>query len=932
MATQIRLLGPVGVSRDGVETPALTGRLAVMLAAVALGGGRQVGFAALESYLWPDSPPEHPRRALQNYATRLRQLVGHDAIESQRGGFALGLDPMAVDVFRFRSLAATPPEGTPPETELRRLRDALALWHGEPLFGLSPDALTREYGPRLVDEFLSATERANELRLQMGDVGTDLLTSLRQLIDENPWRERLWGQLMLALYHQGRQGEALTAYHDLVGVLREDLGITPGAELVRLHERILAGDTDLVGAGPINVSAPAKPAQLPPAIADFVGRSDELAALTSTVRPGDDRVRIALISGSAGVGKTTFAVHAANAVRASFPDGQLFADLGSGRTPVEPANVLGTFLRALGIPNGDVPASVEERTALLRSLCADRKLLFVLDDAAGIDQITPLLPGSPGCAVIITSRPRLAMAADVHIDLGMFNHDEARALMVKIIGRPRHEAEPEAADYVLRACGGAPLAVRIAASRLATRPSWPIEHMAARLAGADRLDELWLGDRSVQAMFDTIYASLDPELAERFLLLGAVPGAVIDLDLAAEVWATDMTSARWSLELLTDIRLLDFAAEPDTYRWHDLVRLYAAQHGDIDRSPAGRRILHYFIQSLLNAKRLVRPDDRPEDPIILATDDVVGRTFTDRADVHAWLHPRWPTLTDVAVRELTSDDKQRAAEAAGMTVLMDVVSSDCCDVIDAEVLMRAVTEAALPPEADRFVAAAWHNLYSTLYLQARYAEARPVGEIALERHRRRGDRYCEAAMLHNMAFQLAGEGKFAEARAYALAGCELGDALPDPIRARCLYGLATTEVELGDLEAARKHLDEADALDQPSPSSAAAYRRAIAWAAFRSRAEPATPLTDAFADVLAIADELGSSKLRCEAWVAIAHAAAARGEDGVEAAQSAVDLAREGHHLRLETLALKALADACERRGDGERASQARQQADALLS
>lgn len=932
MDTRIGLLGPVEVRRDGVAVPALNGRLAVMLAAVAVVGGGLVGFAALEDYLWRDDPPERPRRALQNYATKLRQLLGDDVIQSSRDGFALGLERTTVDVFRFRSLATRPPDGTTPDAELRRLREALALWRGDPLSGLVPDALEGEYAPGLVDEFLSATERANELRLLMGDLGADLVTSLRQLVATHPWRERLWGQLMLALYRQGRQGEALTAFHDVVGVLREDLGIDPGTELVRLHERILAGDADLAEPEVTRVMTVPRPAQLPPALPDFVGRDDELPSLTALARSDGERVQIALVSGGAGAGKTSLAVQAAHAMRGSFPDGQLFANLRGASTPAAPADVLGTFLRALGVSDADVPAQPDERTALFRSLCAERKLLVVLDDAAGIEQVAPLLPGGPGCAVVVTSRPRLAMAADARIDLGMLSHDEARALMVTIIGRPRHEAEPDAADRVLRACGGSPLAVRIAASRLATRPAWPIEHMAGRLAGSHRLDELWLGDSSVQATFDTIFGSLEPVLAERLLLLGAVPANVIEVDFAAAAWNVDQSSARTSLEMLTDMRLLDFAGAADAFQWHDLVRFYATEHRDADRTAARQRVLHYVIRSLLNAKSQIRPGDRPEDPIITAIDDIEGHPFADRTDVHAWLHPRWAMLNDIAIRALGSGDSHTVAESAGMAVLLEVVSTDCCDLNDAEAVLRAVTQAPVPDYANRFTASAWHNLYTTLIQLSRHDEAREAGAIALERHRQRGDRYSEAILLHNMAFQSKVEEKYVEAREFANQANDLSDALPAPIRAWCLYSLADVEIELDDLDDARRHLDEADAIHRPDVRSMAAFRRATAWAEFEARQGSERSTVEIFGDVLAISEAISSMNLRAESYVRIARAQRRQGADSLDAAHEAVRLARDNHHVRVEAQALEELAAAYDLADDHEAAADARRRAQTLIA
>jgi tetratricopeptide (TPR) repeat protein len=353
--------------------------------------------------------------------------------------------------------------------------------------------------------------------------------------------------------------------------------------------------------------APAPPHQLPPDVADFVGRAELVAQLRGWLARGPDgvaasangtAVAVYAVSGTAGVGKSALAVHVAHQLAAVFPDGQLYASLRgagvAGTVPPEPAQVLGWFLHAVGVDGGAVPADTEERAALYRSRLAGRRVLVVLDDAAGEAQVRPLLPGSPSCAVLVTSRARLtALEGARLVDLDVLDADQAVVLLGRIAGPERAAAEPVAATAIVAACGRLPLAVRIAGARLAARPHWRLGRMAGLLADErGRLDELAHGDLEVRASLSLSYQALGQRqrcLFRRLGLLDApdvagwVAGALLDCPVAeAEALLEDLVEAQ-----LVDVATWD-ASRRARYRLHDLVRLFARERVRAEE-PVGQR-------------------------------------------------------------------------------------------------------------------------------------------------------------------------------------------------------------------------------------------------------------------------------------------------------------------------------------------------------
>ena len=505
------------------------------------------------------------------------------------------------------------------------------------------------------------------LELQLGR-HQQVVAELAQTVAAEPFRERLRALLMLALYRCGRRADALEAYRSGRRLLTEEIGTDPGRELRALEQAILTGAPSLdvhsqvppevpapelqqphaehlPAAAPVAPAEPAgpqlpRPAQLPADIADFTGRGTHVDYLRETLtRPdlagGPGAVRIAVVAGTAGIGKTTLAVHVAHQVRHLFPDGQLYADLsGASAESASPGEVLARFLRDLGVDGGKIPVGDEERAALYRTRLTGRRVLIVLDDAKDAAQVRPLLPGSASCVVLVTTRNRAPyLVSTGFVDLTTLSEREAAELFSQIVGGARPAAEPEATAEILGACAGLPLAIRICAGRLARRGQWRIATMAARLRDERRrLDELQVGDLEVRASFQVSYDNLragrhrvDP--AHAFRLLGLWPGQRISLNAAAALIGEREIDVADALEVLVDAHLLE-SPEPDWYQFHDLLRLFATERAQAEepeeaRRAAVARLLQWYLRMAVTAADILAPEryrvplDEPPPPSLL---------------------------------------------------------------------------------------------------------------------------------------------------------------------------------------------------------------------------------------------------------------------------------------------------------------------------
>ncbi|MEV3928701.1 MULTISPECIES: BTAD domain-containing putative transcriptional regulator [unclassified Streptomyces] len=642
------VLGPVRAWRGGEPLPSGSPQQRALLAALLLRDGRTATAAELIDALWGDDPPSQALATVRTYASRLRKTLGQDTLVSESGGYALRIPRAALDLTLAQDLAseAEKARGGGDRCQARTLiNKLLGLWDGEALASL-PGPYAENQRTSLEEWRLQLTETRLDLDLEVG-CHAEAVSELTALTAAQPLRERLRELLMVALYRSGRQAEALAVYADTRRLLSEELGVDPRPELAQLQQRILRADEELARPAdePAPASAPVRPAQLPATVPDFTGRSafvrelgDRLAAAEGSV------MAVSALAGIGGVGKTTLAVHVAHQARPHFPDGQLYVDLqGAGNRAAEPETVLGAFLRALGTADSAIPDSLDERAALYRSTLDGRRILVLLDNAHDAAQIRPLLPGTAGCAALVTSRVRMVDLAGAHlVDLDVMSPEEALQLFTRIVGEERVRSEREAALDVVAACGFLPLAIRIAASRLASRRTWTVSVLAAKLADERRrLDELQAGDLAVKATFELGYGQLEPAQARAFRLLGLADGPDLSLAAAAALLNLELHVAEDLLETLVDTSLLESAA-PGRYRYHDLVRLYARACAERDEQPpverelALSRLLDFYLATAAGVYALERPGDRLVDH--LEPTEHAGLSFADRHSALDWLY------------------------------------------------------------------------------------------------------------------------------------------------------------------------------------------------------------------------------------------------------------------------------------------------------
>ncbi|MEU8686980.1 BTAD domain-containing putative transcriptional regulator [Streptomyces sp. NPDC048665] len=864
-ALRFGVLGPVRAWR-GTE-PLSTGspQQRALLAALLLREGRTATAAELIDALWGAEPPSQALAALRTYASRLRKVLDPGVLVSESGGYAVrGLREGALDLAQAQELAALADKART-AGDLHRARDllndALGHWDGEPLAGV-PGPYAETQRVRLEEWRLGLLESRLDMDLEQG-CHAEAVSELTALTAAHPLRERLRELLMLALYRSGRQAEALAVYADTRRLLSEELGVDPRAGLSELQQRILQADPAL--AEPSSPSAePAvgavRPAQLPASVPDFTGRasfvaelSDVLASASESADAGNRVMAVSALAGIGGVGKTTLAVHVAHRARTAFPDGQLYVDLqGAGPRPAEPETVLGSFLRALGTADSAIPDSMEERAALYRSVLDGRRVLVLLDNAKDAAQVRPLLPGTEGCAALVTSRVRMVDLAGAHlVDLDVMSPEEALALFTKIVGEERVAAEREAALDVVAACGFLPLAIRIAASRLAARRTWTVSVLAAKLADERRrLDELQAGDLAVKATFELGYGQLEPAQARAFRLLGLADGPDISLAAAAAVLDLPAEETEDLLESLVDTSLLESAA-PGRYRFHDLVRLYARACAERDEQPpserdaAMSRLLDFYLATAAQVYAMERPGDRLVDH--LEETEYPGLGFEDRNQARDWLYTEAICLL-ACVRQSTRPDQLRravdllwaaidlaesganskeyeatgealrtAAQACGdrraearslVTLANGHHMSGRFELADQE----AAEAVQLAETADDPLPQCWaSNMLGVISLyQSRYTAGEGHLTRAIESFRAAGDRPGEASALCNLSRIRLAMGRTESAVQLAQQGTDMYDDMGHALKgANGRYALGLALTESGQLGLATERLEEA---------------------------------------------------------------------------------------------------------------------------
>lgn len=658
------ILGPVEAVAPGADAPGLAPRHRAVLAYLLLHAGVAISADRLVDAMWGPLPPDSARAQIQTTIAAIRRMLraseADGMLATRPAGYVITPEPGQLDLEEFTSLTAGAGAASDdPDHAADQLRAALALWRGEPLADVTGHYV-QSARARLNGQLLAAVERLAELDLARGR-HDDLIDELSVHVAANPLRERLCCHLMLALHRAGRQTDALEVARTFRTTLADQQGLDPGHAFAKLEQDILRDAAELrtppadapaatTATTPANPSA--NPAAKPPGInflpydvPDFTGREDELDGLIRLWSGSDGGlVTISAIDGMAGVGKTTLAVHAGHRLADRFPDGQLFVDLQAhtaGQAPLDAGAALEILLGQLGVPTQQIPAAVTDRAALWRSELSGRRVLAVLDNALGAEQVRPLLPGSSRALVLITSRRRLTDLDGAHaLSLDVLPAEDALELFHAIVGR-RAEAEPLAVLDVLQLCGFLPLAVRIAAARLHHRPRWTVAHLADRLRDQRRrLSELATSERGVAAAFTLSYEQLTADQQRMFRLLGIQPGRDITPEAASALADLPLDEAEALLEDLLDAHVLT-QHQLGRYTFHDLLREHALATAAAQETPGARhealdRLFHHYLHTACAAVDHLYPEGRDRRPRIPAPRNP-ARPPRDEAEAMTWL-------------------------------------------------------------------------------------------------------------------------------------------------------------------------------------------------------------------------------------------------------------------------------------------------------
>lgn len=772
----IGVLGPLLLRVGEAEIALGSPQQQVVFALMVLSEGRQVPLEVLVDGLWGEEPPRSATTTVRTYISRLRAtlsvLPGAPQIEARALGYVLNSSGTRVDLSEFRTLVARARDARAagqPDDAAAGFAAALALWRGPAVAGL-PGPVLEAQRRRLHALRDAAVEEGLDADISRGFVERPL-ADLEVLLQEQPLRERLWELRMEALWRAGRTADALAAFQQARGILDEELAIDPGPALKRLHDRILVDDRPEAAPSPPTV-APAtaahsrRPYQLPAPPAGFTARSAELAWLDEAAADRSIAVTVT-ISGLAGVGKTALALRWAHTVESRFPEGVLYVNLRGfdpAGGPLTPADVARWFAESLGAAPGDLPAHPEAVIAHYRTLIAGRSLLIVLDNARDADQVRPLLSGTAGPLVLVTSRNPLAGLVATHgarhLAIEPFTTGDAQGMLAQRLGAARVDEDPDAVDELVQRSGGLPLALAVLAARGILHPRASLAAIAGDLRTRGPSLEAFTGadpTTDIRAVLSWSTRWLDEPAETLMRAIALHPGASVSRSGAASAAGLDVPATESALRALLDTQL---AVEPQPGRFaqHDLVRAFALEHvEDGEQEEVLGRVLAHVAGTAARAVELLAPERvRPQRPPL--PDGVVPEVLHDARDATEWFEAERENLAPIlsAAFDHGFDDE-----------------------------LTRIARALQTPQDHGGRWAAWVT----------------TQELVLRSARRRGDREAEGATLHNLGIGLQHLGRSEEACDHWRRAAELFRASGDHRRlANTLVGLATLASDQAEVE------------------------------------------------------------------------------------------------------------------------------------
>lgn len=837
---EIQVLGPVGLGTVERRLDLGSDKERLLLAALALDVGRPVALDSLVDRLW-ESPPSRARENIHTYVSRIRRGIRtlapgapSPAITHRTHTYTLVTEPDSIDWHRYLRLAeearTVSAEGDDP-TAAALLREADRLWE-EPLAGL-PGLWAQRIRTTLAEKRRAIVTARIAMELRLGRFA-ESAGELAGLVDEFRGDEGLAGQLMIAYYGGGRHAEALDLYRNVRRILRSEFGTEPGEELVRIHRHVLGRGPvrELTGTPLVGRVSPARPHPLQsvpghlPRQPPLVGRHEEMERIRTAIETASrDGAIITLesLSGMAGVGKSALAIRAAHEFGDRFPDGSLYINLRAhapGQEPLAPGAALATLLRLLDIPPKSIPSEVEERAALWREALGHRRALIVFDDAAGPEQVRPLLPNTAGCFTLITSRRRLVgLPRGRSLALDVMPATDAAALFRTFAGLDDAEeaCRAEEIDEIVRLCGYLPLAIEIAANRLSAHPSWDLAVLRERLSRAgDRLTEIRDGYSEIMRAFEVSYQTLSSEDRRAFRLLGLHTGPEFGLGAAAALLGHPVSETERLLDSLLQCHLLQEPA-PSRFRFHDLLgeyagRLAAAQDSEEHREAALDRLVDHYLRTADHCDRLAYPrrirldvfgprDVRPPaSPAGLQEPETA-------ADALSWFTAERGSLLSAIEYLLVHGPRVRAALLCH--VLAGFLDGECYWT-DSIRLHEAAAEFWRGTDREGFLCHALLDLSTAHIGTGRYADAEQAATEALTIARTVGDRDTLAEALRELGIVHWHMGQNEQALSFQRESLALCSATDDQWReARCQNNIAINLLYLGEHEASLAHFQDA---------------------------------------------------------------------------------------------------------------------------